>query len=453
MTVLLDILCLLLILTVIVVVHEAGHALAARAFGVRVTEFFVGMPWGPEAAYTSKRSGIKYGATFALVGGYTKIAGMAAVDESRLPLTLALVQARGRVTVEEVARALGCVDEPGEAELALMTLESWGSIEAWWPEGSRHRRNDAPPAYQTVRRDARGLTVRDRGHDFSGAGGASAGEPFFPPVDADAFLAQERRRTYQGLSVPKRLVVLVAGVVCNLVLACAIFVLYFMLHGVPTVAYEQGVAAVEPDSVAAQAGLSAGDAIVAVGDAQVGSYEDLDAALAAARGKGEVELAFLHEGRPMSATVVLDEDGMLGVEYAVEYRGLGVGQAFQVTLAYIGSVAQAVASLLNPAQAGAVLRDSAGVVGIAALTQDAVAAGMWSILQLVGMLSLSLGWMNLLPIPPLDGGKVAIELVQAVIRRPLSLAAQSAVSMVGIALFVLMFVYMVVQDIGRLIGA
>ena len=65
------ILCFLIILTLLVVIHEAGHATVARLCGVRVTEFFVGMPWGPEVSWRSKRSGIKYGATFALVGGYT----------------------------------------------------------------------------------------------------------------------------------------------------------------------------------------------------------------------------------------------------------------------------------------------------------------------------------------------------------------------------------------------
>ena len=99
------------------------------------------------------------------------------------------------------------------------------------------------------------------------------------------------------------------------------------------------------------------------------------------------------------------------------------------------------------------LQDSAGVVGIAALAQDAVAQGVWPVILLAAMLSMSLGWMNLLPIPPLDGGKGLIEVVQALIRRPISLRVQSALNMVGIALFVLLFVYMVIQDTSSLLGA
>ena len=107
-----SILCFLIILTLLVVIHEAGHATVARLCGVRVTEFFVGMPWGPEASWRSKRSGIKYGATFALVGGYTKIAGMASDPDPLLPLALALVNARGTLGVEELARVAGC--DPGD---------------------------------------------------------------------------------------------------------------------------------------------------------------------------------------------------------------------------------------------------------------------------------------------------------------------------------------------------
>ena len=128
-------------------------------------------------------------------------------------------------------------------------------------------------------------------------------------------------------------------------------------------------------------------------------------------------------------------------------------ESLEYAFLYTGEVARSVASLLIPERAGEVLQDSAGVVGIAALAQDAVAQGVWPVILLAAMLSMSLGWMNLLPIPPLDGGKGLIEVVQALIRRPISLRVQSALNMVGIALFVLLFVYMVIQDTSSLLGA
>ncbi len=66
-------------------------------------------------------------------------------------------------------------------------------------------------------------------------------------------------------------------------------------------------------------------------------------------------------------------------------------------------------------------------------------------------MSLSLAFMNLLPIPPLDGGKVVIEAIQAVRRRPVSMRVQQGVSMVGIALFMLLFFVLLRQDIVRFV--
>lgn len=452
MQVLATVLCLLVVLTAIVVVHEAGHAVAARLCGARVTEFFVGMPWGPEVSRRSGRSGIRYGVTLALLGGYTRIAGMTPLDDPRAPLVLALVNARGRVRVDEVARALGCDDDPDDVRPLLEMLADWGSIREVRPAGARRRGGGPTEVYETVARDPGGLTVLDRGHDLEAPGSTRDGEPYRPPMSADEFFEQERGRTYQGLGLFRRLVVLVAGVVCNVVLAFAIFMLYYMLHGVPAVVSD-AVVDVAEGSPAAEAGMVAGDRIVEVDGSPVDGYAELGDALAAVSVPGTVELAYEHDGARVDATVELGEDGMLGVYYPVANRGLGFTEAASASAGYIVEVAGSVASLLVPTQTAEVLGESAGVVGIAVITQDAVAGGIWSVVTLLGMLSLSIGWMNLLPVPPLDGGKVLIELVQAAIRRPVSLEVQGALNLVGMALFALLFFYMVFQDVGRIVGA
>ncbi len=450
----LSILCFLIILTLLVVIHEAGHATVARLCGVRVTEFFVGMPWGPEVSWRSKRSGIKYGATFALLGGYTKIAGMASDPDPLAPLALALVNARGSLTVEELARVAGC--DPYDAAATLATLADWGSVEEVWEPGERHRRSDLPERYRTTRRDAHGLTVYDRSHDFSLPGSTAAGEPFSPDCSADEFLARERARTYGGVGFWKRMAILVAGVACNIVLAVVLIMAFCMVAGVPTATgVDPHVAVVAQGSPAESAGLAEGDEIVAIdGVAVDGAVEAVDA-LSAARGHGPFEIEYVHDGQARTATVDLGEGEALGVNYGytIETLPLSPLESLEYAFVYTGEVAQSVMSLLIPERAGEVLQESSGVVGIAVLTQDAVAQGIWPVILLAAMLSMSLGWMNLLPIPPLDGGKGLIEIVQVVIRRPISLRVQSVISMVGIALFVLLFVYMVVQDVSSLIGA
>ena len=85
------------------------------------------------------------------------------------------------------------------------------------------------------------------------------------------------------------------------------------------------------------------------------------------------------------------------------------------------------------------------------MSAQAAAAGPAAYLSFAGLISLSLGFMNLLPIPPLDGGKLVIEAVQAVARRPVPVKIQNLVSYLGIALFGLMFFYMLRADILRLL--
>ncbi len=446
--VLLVIIVFLLIFTIIVVVHEGGHAFMSRRFGARVTEFFVGMPWGPEFSWQSPRSGIRYGFTFALLGGYTRISGMDPQDDPRAPLALALVNARGRIEPQQMAEVLDCTEE--EARTILDSLVEWGSIDAIY--SSEHITSKSLPiAYETTRRDANGLTVFDRHHDFSLPGGSAAGEPYFPNMSADEFYVQEQKHTYQGLNPLKRIITLVAGVFCNILLAFLLIVLYYCIHGVYTISLD--TVQIEEGSVAEEIGMQAGDRVTEIDGIEITTYDELGEAIDAVQGEGTFELVYSHDGTEVVTDIELGDDEILGVWYGYGLQPLGIGEAVQYTVEYIGLVAQTVASLLIPTNTMDVLSNSTGVVGVAVMTSEAVSSGIWSVILLLAMISLSLGWMNLLPIPPLDGGKVLIELIQVVIRRPVPVRVQNALSTIGMVLILLLFVFVLVQDVSGLIGA
>ena len=94
----------IVIIGVLTLVHELGHFIAARAFGVRVTEFMIGMP-GPNIGF--ERNGCRYGVTCIPLGGYNRIAGMEGdVEDPNLASVLAYVYRHGRADVAHVA--LGC---------------------------------------------------------------------------------------------------------------------------------------------------------------------------------------------------------------------------------------------------------------------------------------------------------------------------------------------------------
>lgn len=118
---------------------------------------------------------------------------------------------------------------------------------------------------------------------------------------------------------------------------------------------------------------------------------------------------------------------------------------------YIGMVIVAIVGLFNPATAAETVSNSTSIIGIAVLSRDAFEAGLVNILSFSAIISVSLGLMNLLPIPPLDGGRLLIEVIQKIIRRPVSVKVQNYASTAGFLLFMMFFIIMLNQDIQRFI--
>ena len=126
-------------------------------------------------------------------------------------------------------------------------------------------------------------------------------------------------------------------------------------------------------------------------------------------------------------------------------------QALQAGFMYIGMVIQAVAGLFNPATAAQTVSDSTSIVGIAVMSKDYFQAGLVEALEFMAMISVSLGIMNLLPIPPLDGGRFVVEIFQKGTRKTVSQKAMNYMSLAGMALFLGFFVIMLNQDIQRFV--
>lgn len=99
---------------------------------------------------------------------------------------------------------------------------------------------------------------------------------------------------------------------------------------------------------------------------------------------------------------------------------------------------------------GAGLGDVAGPVGIANILGQAASVGFAQVCFLTALLSINLGIMNLIPFPALDGGQIAVVLVEKITNRPLSMRAQGVINMVGFAALLLLMVIVSVQDVVKL---
>lgn len=445
-----------LVLSVLVFVHEGGHYLAARAFRVRATEFFLGLPCRWKVSRKSRKVGTEFGLTPLLLGGYTRICGMDGEPDELLAPALALVMERGRIKAEDVAAELGI--DLDRAYGILATLSDWASIRPYYdPElGEKPSQSTYPAAFETVARDGNLLTEYDRDHDFSLPGYTAGGEPHpLDGISAEELLEQERGHTYQGVGFLKRCAMLVAGPLVNIVLAFLIVTFAIMAQGIEYVPDVSMVGGVSEDTPAAAAGLEAGDRITSVGDTEVETWTELVDALAPYLEEGEdFELTYERDGAEHVTTIDLPDDeetDAIGITASIEAYHPTFSEAAGVTISYVGQVGATVAEILMPQHTMEILDQSSSIVGIAAMTAEAASSGLYDLAVIVAAISLSLGFMNLLPIPPFDGGKVLVEVIQLVIRRPLSARAQNVLNYVGLAFIVFVFVVVVKNDIVRFV--
>ena len=444
-----------LVLSLLVFVHEGGHFIAARVFGMRVTEFYLGLPFRWHIGRKSKRFGTEFGVTPLLLGGYNRICGMEGTLDEMSARALQIVQREGRLEAARLASELG-VDEARAYEI-LATLADLGAIRPYYdPElGEKPWQSDWPAAFETLERDANLLTEYDADHDFSAPGTTAAGEAH-PVDDADAFLTHEVARTYAGKNATQRIVTLLAGPFVNLILAFLLVVGSLTLVGVEMYTNTSEIDSVIEGSYAEKAGLKGGDRIIRFDNTDVSTWDELVAAIdKALEHRGSIPVAYVRSGETFETTVELPEEGdidVFGVNAARSTYRLSFGEAVSYTLSYMRLVAGVVVRLIMPQHTIEVVSQSSSIVGISAMASEAAASGPNDLVLFAAAISLSLGFMNLLPLPPLDGGKILIEAIQVVLRRPISPKAQAALSYVGLAFVLFIFCFALRNDVVRILG-
>jgi regulator of sigma E protease len=266
-------------------------------------------------------------------------------------------------------------------------------------------------------------------------------------------------RAYYNQSTSKKLITIFAGPAVNIVLAFILFCAVFWI-GIPTAQTTDRVGGVASDSPAAQIGLEPGDRIVAVQGEPVPDAEALRDALEARPGQETAVTYVDADGARVTGTAVLDsatvdgrEVGRLGFTFDLEegptlrYGPLaGVQEGADQTWFVIAETGRVIGSAFVDSEARGQVNS---VVGIGAVSTQLSGVAQW--LQFAALISLALGIFNLLPILPLDGGHIAVALIERVRGKPLGRAFIERVSMVGFALLMLVFVFALSND-ASLIG-
>ena len=276
-------------------------------------------------------------------------------------------------------------------------------------------------------------------------------------------------RSFAAQGLARKLLILVAGVVMNVVLSFVIFT-GIAVGGDPTIGYRVGT--VQPDSPAAGAGLQSGDVIASIDGRYRGAFEGttlLDD-LHGSAGK-TVRLGIEHaDGSSADVTVTLrttaqiDQDhGALGIERpaatttsaAIHYGigdaiGIGAQRTVDALGLIVGGLGQLGDSIVNrPTEAPPV----AGPVGIATTIGDV----FWQLgpiftLYIAGILSANLAVVNILPFPPLDGGRMLVIVLKRIFGARISLRAERMTYVVGFVFLFAFLIWITGFDIVRSLG-
>ncbi|MFL5955162.1 MAG: M50 family metallopeptidase [Gaiellaceae bacterium] len=378
-------------LAVLVMIHEAGHFFAARAVGMTPRKFYLG--FGPPIV-RKKRGGVEYGIGSIPLGGYVKIPGMNRPSPGDLQKLLPPLEAQRHATeLENLDASIGRGDYAAARERLMQLQPELGETRAWQElEGS---------------------------------------------LASDAYWRQATWR---------RLVAIFAGPAVNLVFAILLFTALFV---VSMTRETNVIGQVVKGTPAAAAHLHAGDRVLAIAGRRVPPKE-IPKTIRATGGRS-FQLLISRHGRRISVPVRAEQrNGAYRIGIAIETRegpGESVPAAFvdanKLTWAIMRDNARGISHLV----VGKDTNQVSSSVGIVRVSAAAWREGLRSFLSVLGLISLALGLLNLLPVLPLDGGHIVMALVEKVRGRTFTQGVYMRYSAVGLTLFAVLMYFGLRNDL------
>ena len=273
------------------------------------------------------------------------------------------------------------------------------------------------------------------------------------PAVLAAMSEEERRHSFFGQSVGRRAAVVVAGPLTNFILAVIVFAGVFMVFGKPTAIPR--VASVEPNSAAAAAGFEPGDLVTAIDGRKIDNFVDMQRIVGFAGGH-PLTIVVDRGGIPVTLTAtpeIRNNRGVLGVTRSnqpgdVKVESVGALDAVKLGADKTWFIVETTLSYIRDVFVGRQSADQiGGPIGIARISGQVAELGWGALFDFIGVISVSIGLLNLFPVPLLDGGHLLFYSIEAIRGRPLSERAQEVGFRIGLAIVVLLMIFATMNDI------
>ena len=268
-------------------------------------------------------------------------------------------------------------------------------------------------------------------------------------------------KSYELMSKPKwqQIWFMSAGVIMNTVLAFFIFMGLYNYTGKPVISNEAVINEVIPGTPAFNAGFKSGDTITSIENKSIKTWKDLTNEVSQ-RPNREIDLVYSRDGKLKDIKLVTsfqinpetgDTLGMMGIRPSFKYQPISIIESIQMSsVATARGFGLVILSIKMISSGQASIKDLGGPIMIAQLAGETAKAGMIPFFSLMALISCNLAFLNILPIPGLDGGHIFITIIEGIIRRPLSLKMRMAIQQVGMVLLLMLMVTVIINDVGRL---
>ncbi|MGO0093248.1 M50 family metallopeptidase [Streptococcus suis] len=413
------ILAFIFIFGVIVVVHEFGHFYFAKKAGILVREFAIGM--GPKIFAHTGKDGTLYTIRILPLGGYVRMAGWGE-DKTEIktgsPASLSLNEAGVVTRINLSGKQLDSLSLP--MNVTSFDFEEKLEITGLVLEESK-----------TYKVDHDATIVEEDGTEVRIA-----------PLDVQ----------YQNATVWGRLMTNFAGPMNNFILGILVFILLFFMQGGVANPSSNAVSITEGGALQA-AGVVTGDKILSVNGNTTDSYTEVATIISKAATDATTapsfDLVVEHDGKNRNVSVTAEQvDGAYRIGISPILK-TGFVDKIVGGFQEAGATALRVVTALKNLIANFDVKQLGGPVAIYKVSSQAAEFGLVSVLGLMAALSINLGIFNLIPIPALDGGKIVMNILEAIRRKPLKPETESYITLAGVAVMVVLMIVVTWNDIIR----